>query len=743
MQNEVIERIRDALHSIPASDRDIWLRMGMGIKSEFGDAGFEAWDEWSQQDESYNRGEARSVWKSIRPNGGVTIRTVFHLAKVNGWRDDRTFRVPTSEELAERQRAAAAARTGREDREIVRERAATASRAAALWAVATEATPGNPYLQRKRVSPVATIREIEAERVSAILGYMPKSGGEPLSGCLLVVPVKVDGNLSTVELIDGAGRKAALAGRGSKSGGYWAAQPMPDGNGEGITLLVGEGVATVLSARQASGHPAIAALSNTNLRTVAQAMRDRYPEATLVILADLVKATGAPDPHAIDATRLAAGKLAIPNFGTDRRPSTKDFNDMAELFGAESVSQAIADARAPKDDVMSPSVKNDAPKLSKPTVELVRASDLEPESVDWLWVDHIPRGKLTVLAGAPGTGKTTIAMKIASTVTTGGRWPDGSVSPTGNVVIWSGEDDPQDTLIPRLVVAGADLSRVYFIATVRDGSERRPFDPARDMEPLRLRLAKIDDLRLLVVDPIVSAVAGDSHKNAEVRRALQPLVDLASASRCALFGITHFSKGTSGRDPVERLTGSLAFGALARVVLVATKSEQEDEAGRSARLFLRAKSNLGPDGGGFEYELQRGALKTHPDIFASFVEWGRTVDGTARALLATAEAVSDSGGRSELDDAKQFLVELLAHAPAEVNVIKEEANGAGHAWATVRRAQQALGIQSRKGGMKGPWHWELPRRCSENLEDAQTNVLSTFGKNEHLRDEDITVEVEI
>lgn len=416
---------------------------------------------------------------------------------------------------------------------------------------------------------------------------------------------------------------------------------------------------------------------------------------------------------------------------------------MSDFLGAASVSQAIADARDPKDEVMIPSAKNDAPKQSKPTVELVRASDLEPEPVDWLWQDHIPRGKLTVLGGAPGTGKTTIAMKIASTVTTGGRWPDGGVSPTGNVVIWSGEDDPQDTLIPRLVVAGADLSRVYFIATVRDGNERRPFDPARDMEPLRLRLGEIDDLRLLVVDPIVSAVAGDSHKNAEVRRALQPLVDLASASRCALFGITHFSKGTSGRDPVERLTGSLAFGALARVVLVATKSEQEDEAGQSARLFLRAKSNLGPDGGGFEYELQRGALNTHPDIFASFVEWGRAVTGTARALLTSAEAVSDSGGGSELDDAKQFLIELLAHAPVEVNVIKEEANGAGHAWATVRRAQQALGIQSRKGGMKSPWHWELPRRCSENLEDAQSNVLSTFGKNEHLRDEDITVEVEI
>ena len=137
MQNEDIERIRDALHSIPASDRDMWLRMGMGIKAELGEGGFDMWDQWSQQDESYDPAAARSVWKSIKANGKVTIGTVYHQARENGWRDDGTIRVPTSEELAERRRAAAE-RTTREEGEISRERAATASWAAALWAVATD-----------------------------------------------------------------------------------------------------------------------------------------------------------------------------------------------------------------------------------------------------------------------------------------------------------------------------------------------------------------------------------------------------------------------------------------------------------------------------------------------------------------------------------------------------------------------------------------------------------------------------
>jgi len=327
-------------------------------------------------------------------------------------------------------------------------------------------------------------------------------------------------------------------------------------------------------------------------------------------------------------------------------------------------------------------------------------------------------------------------MALAATVTTGERWPDGTRSVVGNVVIWSGEDDPADTLVPRLALAGADLSRVYFINDVFDGNGRRSFDPARDMEPLRRKLEEIGDVRLLIVDPIVSAVMGDSHKNAEVRRSLQPLVDLASAMGCALIGITHFSKGTGGRDPVERLTGSLAFGALARVVLVAAKNQEEGEDGRTVRIFLRAKSNIGPDDGGFEYDLQQGELKTHPGIFSSSVLWGNTLEGAARELLATADATSDDGEGGTMTDAKSFLTDLLADGSLPTKAIKADADGAGYSWATIRRAQKSLEIEAFKDGMNGGWKWRLSRRCSKNIEDAQQNSVSTFREIEHLRDFD-------
>jgi putative DNA primase/helicase len=716
MSND-LDRIREALQFIDPSDRETWLRMGMAIKSELADTGFDLWEAWSLQAESFNTKDARDVWKSIRAGGKVTIGTLFYEAKANGWRDDGMHQKPTPEDIAERRRIAAE-RAAQEEAEIARERADTAKKAAAILKSATEAKADHPYLSRKRVSPVATLREIDAGAAAAILGYPPKSGGDLLTGRLLVVPVKQGDGISTLELIDGDKRKAALAGRGSKMGGYWATERLPDGDGAGLTLLIGEGVATVLSASEATGHPAIAALSSGNLPAVAKLMRERYPAAALVILADLVKATGAPDPHAIEAAIVGAGRTAIPDFGSDRDPDMTDFNDMLILDGAEAVARAIANASAPARNEHQPG-DDDAPAGEYARdVSLIRASDVTPEPITWLWNGWLAAGKMHVFGGAPGTGKTTISMGLAATVTTGGRWPDGTRSIAGNVVIWSGEDDPADTLIPRLELSGADLSRVYFIADIREGNERRSFDPARDMEPLRRKLAEIGGVRLLIVDPVVSAIAGDSHKNAEVRRGLQPLADLAASMRCALLGITHFSKGTGGRDPVERLTGSLAFGALARVVLVAAKHQEEGDDGRTVRLFCRAKSNIGPDHGGFEYDLHQAELKMHPGIFASAVQWGEAVEGAARELLATADATGDDGEGGTLADAKRFLSDLLADGPMRAGEIFKDADQAGYSKRSIQRAANAIKIERHKDGMKGGWTWRLPLKMPSPPEDA-------------------------
>ena len=240
-------------------------------------------------------------------------------------------------------------------------------------------------------------------------------------------------------------------------------------------------------------------------------------------------------------------------------------------------------------------------------VDMVSGSAVNIEPISWLWGGWLARGKLHVIGGAPGTGKTTIALALAATATRGGTWPDRSrCRSSGNVVMWSGEDDPADTLAPRLVAMGADMSRIFFVTGSVEGDARRAFDPAKDVAALGEAVTKIGDVSMLIVDPIVSAIAGDSHKNSETRRGLQPLVDLAQAQNAALLGVTHFTKGTSGRDPLERVTGSLAFGALARIVLVAAKGDGSE--GSPARVLARAKSNIGLDGGGFGYDLEQKSL---------------------------------------------------------------------------------------------------------------------------------------
>lgn len=338
------QRIREALAAIPAHDRAIWVQMGMAVKSELGEDGFGLWDEWSQRDETYNERDARTVWRSVKPNGRITAGTLFHVARQHGYRPSEPASLPSPEaiEAKRRERAETQAQA---DAEEAKRRADAARKASELWNAGTPAAPDHPYLVGKCVAPVATLREIPAADVARIIGYEPVAKDEKLAGRILLAPVKIDGKLSTVEMIDEAGRKSALAG-GAKAGGFWAGQALPDGDGAGLCILIAEGVATALSAREATGHPAIAALSVAQLSAAARAMRKRFPAARLVILADVLKGSGEPDPHAIEAARDVGAALAVPDFGTGRADHETDFNDMAASRGLDAARQAIEGANA-------------------------------------------------------------------------------------------------------------------------------------------------------------------------------------------------------------------------------------------------------------------------------------------------------------------------------------------------------------------------------------------------------------
>jgi putative DNA primase/helicase len=350
------------------------------------------------------------------------------------------------------------------------------------------------------------------------------------------------------------------------------------------------------------------------------------------------------------------------------------------------------------------------------TVDWKRGDEVMMKPMNWLWKYYLPRGKLIVIAGAKADGKTTIGLKLAATVTRGGEWPDGTRAPVGSALIWSGEDDISDTLAPRLVACGADLSRVYFVVGARDEQDnKRAFDPARDIPILAERAAEINDLVFVMIDPLVSAVSGDSHKNAEVRRALQPLAALAEERQCVVVGITHFTKGTSGKHPVERVTGSLAFGAASRVILVtATPKDNEDQQENGEdhgdkRMLIRAASNVGPSGGGFEYDLIREDL---PDCGLSEVQklvWGNPVEGKAWELLNSAEGIEGREKKTKMELAREFLVRVLSDGPMNSDEVKALAAKEDISARTLVRAKEDFLPPARQQpGSPNIWLWWLP-----------------------------------
>jgi hypothetical protein len=357
------------------------------------------------------------------------------------------------------------------------------------------------------------------------------------------------------------------------------------------------------------------------------------------------------------------------------------------------------------------STPNAAKPANTPNLSFLRLSDVIEKPITWLWPGFIPRGKLTLLAGAPGTAKSTMSIDFAATVTRGGAWPDGTqCRDAGDALFWSSEDGVEDTVKPRLIAAGADCDRVYIPNVVSPkGQEPRPFDPALDMPLLREAMGGKPHIKLLVIDPVVSAVTGDMHKANDVRHALQPIVDFAEDFDVSVIGITHFAKNTGGKNPAERVIGSQAFAALARMVLVTVKDEDTGEC-----VVTRSKSNITTDTGGYRYNLQVVSFpaKDGRPIETTKIAWGEPIEGSSRTILAEIE-----GGESEpskVDMAKEFLEKEFARQntqPSKAIISKAKEHGFGES--SVRKAADQLGVRRHKTGfVAGSWSWSYSPKVS-------------------------------
>jgi putative DNA primase/helicase len=337
-------------------------------------------------------------------------------------------------------------------------------------------------------------------------------------------------------------------------------------------------------------------------------------------------------------------------------------------------------------------------KIARSPVSLIRADSIKLEPIDWLWKDYLPAGMFALLAGAPGGGKTTLALALAAVITTSGKWPDGTqCGEAGDVAVWSGEDT-NEVLTARFIASDGDARRLHFISESASGKQ---FNPAKDIAPLVEALP--EKTRLLIIDPIVNATTGDTNSNADVRQSLQPLVSLAKQRGIAVLGITHFSKGSAGKNPVERVNGSIAYAGLARVVLVAAKDENVEAVDN--RIFILAKSNIGPDAGGFSYSLKRKSVA--PEVEGQYVEWGNRLEGNARDLLGTAEQSEGKPVNVQKNQVREWLAQQLQCGPMPAKEVLDAAQDLGYTVKQVKEARTTGGFKSEKMAMNAGWLWSL------------------------------------
>ena len=694
------ETIRAALQHIPPHDRDLWLRIGMAVKSELGEDGYAAWNDWSNGAENYSARDAKSAWKYFKRDGKVTVGTLLYEAKSRGFKinGDGTRIDPAEIERHKRERAAAIAK---EEADRKQRQDSAAAQAGELWKHCTEAVT-HPYLAKKGVQPCG----------ARIYNGRMAIDGMRCEGAL-VIPIRNSaGEMRSLQFI--ASDKRFLP-NGEKSGCYFSVGK-PDG-----AICIVEGFATGASVHEATGHAVAVAFDAGNLLPVAKVIRSKYPGMDLIICADNDQFTeGNPGIRkATEAARASDARLAVPQF-SDPNSRPTDFNDLHQLCGLGVVKKVISDALSVSESISNPSPAEQ----TGPRLALLSAADINPEPIEWLWSGWLASGKLHMLAGVPGTGKTTLALAMSAALSLGGMWPDKTCAAAKGVVIWSGEDDPKDTLVPRLLAMGADVNRIRFVGRVGDDQQSRVFDPAEDIKLLQAAIQTVGDVGLLIVDPIVSAVAGDSHKNAEVRRSLQPLVDLAGATNCAVLGISHLTKNSKDRDPLERITGAGAFGALPRIALLAAKKTEED--GTVSRFLVRAKSNIGPDGGGFIYHLEQAELANHAGITTSRITWGNWIEGTSREILADAEIDAGTEEQCERSDAITFLRALLEKGAMTAGAVFKDTRAAGYGDRAIQRASHKLKVQRHKEGMDGGWIWELPAKATLKNPEGDKGDKSGF-----------------
>jgi len=319
--------------------------------------------------------------------------------------------------------------------------------------------------------------------------------------------------------------------------------------------------------------------------------------------------------------------------------------------------------------------------MDQKSLKIQYYSSVTSQDVDWLWYPYIPYGRITVIQGDPGEGKTTFVLQIAARLSTGQPLPecDQAISPQ-NVIYQSTEDGIADTVKPRLIAAGADCTRIAFI----DDAE---YPLTLNDERLERAISKCE-ARLLVLDPLQAFIGADSdmHRANEMRPLLHKLAGIAECNRCAVVIIGHMNKAT-GSKGLYRSLGSIDITAAARSVLLIGRLKDEP----TIRVMTHLKSNLAPEGRSVAFEM----------VPEGGIRWIGYYDVTADDLLSG----SNPSDESKLLQARTLLREALSEKPmpcAEAYALCKRYGIGERSADTAKRMEDIKSVK-----MPGGWYWVL------------------------------------
>ena len=339
---------------------------------------------------------------------------------------------------------------------------------------------------------------------------------------------------------------------------------------------------------------------------------------------------------------------------------------------------------------------------------LIWMSDVQPKAVSWLWPGWIPFGKLTILDGDPGLGKSTLWIEIAAAITSGKILPGAERMEPGNVLFMTAEDDLDDTIRPRLDAAGVDVSRFVALDSVK--TETGDTLPLLKLYANAIQGAmKRTKARLLVVDPLMNYLGDhDSNKDQEVRQALQPIVALAGETGAAVLVVRHLNKSVShGTSALYRGAGSIGIVGLARSAMLVSKpqaeetEEGEEGEGRDTdrRILAPVKTNLCRAPRSLSFDL------IGRDGGSPSIKWVGTVSASADDLVSGRPGPKPKVSDEEI---KVFLARMLESGPLESEVVITRAKELGIGRNRLFDLRKTLGYAAKKSGMDGPWFWSKP-----------------------------------